>query len=70
MVRLSRKRRAEVIDKLAKTASEATQSADVVNAWRPLGVDPLSGGPDAFARYIKSELKRWGDVATAAGMKK
>ena len=43
---------------------------DVVAAWRPQGVDPLDGGPDELARLIASELKRWGDVATAAGLKK
>jgi tripartite-type tricarboxylate transporter receptor subunit TctC len=59
----------EVIDKLARAAHDATQSTEVVNAWRPLGVDPLSGGPEQFASYITSELKRWGDVATAAGLK-
>jgi tripartite-type tricarboxylate transporter receptor subunit TctC len=46
------------------------KSSDVVAAWRPQGVDPLDGGPDELARLIASELKRWGDVATAAGLKK
>jgi tripartite-type tricarboxylate transporter receptor subunit TctC len=60
----------EVIDKLARTVREAVKSGDVVAAWRPQGVDPLDGGPDELARLIASELKRWGDVATAAGLKK
>ena len=60
----------EVTDKLGKAVREAVQSPEVVNAWRPQGIDPISGGPDQFARYIASELKRWGDVATAAGLKK
>jgi tripartite-type tricarboxylate transporter receptor subunit TctC len=60
----------EVIDKLARTVREAVKSSDVVAAWRPQGVDPLDGGPDELARLIASELKRWGDVATAAGLKK
>jgi len=49
---------------------EAVKSSDVVAAWRPQGVDPLDGGPDELARLIAVELKRWGDVATAAGLKK
>jgi tripartite-type tricarboxylate transporter receptor subunit TctC len=60
----------EVIDKLARTVREAVKSGDVVAAWRPQGVDPLDGGPDELAGLIASELKRWGDVATAAGLKK
>jgi tripartite-type tricarboxylate transporter receptor subunit TctC len=60
----------EVIDKLARAVREAVKSGDIVAAWRPQGVDPLDGGPDELARLIASELKRWGDVATAAGLKK
>ena len=60
----------ETIDKLAKALHEARQSKDVIDALRPQGVDPLDGGPDEFARYIASELKRWDQVVTAAGLKK
>ena len=60
----------EAVDKLARALREAVKSPDVVAAWRPQGVDPLDGGPDELARLIASELKRWGAVATAAGLKK
>ena len=60
----------DIIDKLARAVSEATKSPEVVNAWRPQGIDPLSGGPEEFARHIASESKRWGEVAAAAGLKK
>jgi tripartite-type tricarboxylate transporter receptor subunit TctC len=36
----------------------------------PQGFDALSGGPEDFAKIIQSEIKRWGDVAQAAGLKK
>jgi tripartite-type tricarboxylate transporter receptor subunit TctC len=49
---------------------EAVKSNEVVAAWRPQGVDPLDGGPDELARLLGTELKRWGDVAAAAGLKK
>jgi tripartite-type tricarboxylate transporter receptor subunit TctC len=58
-----------VIDKLEHAVREAVRSPEVVNAWRSQGVDPLDGGPDDYARLIASELKRWGAVATAAGLK-
>jgi tripartite-type tricarboxylate transporter receptor subunit TctC len=60
----------DIVDKLARAASEAAASSEVIATWRPQGIDPLSGGPDAFGRHIASEIKRWGDVAQAAGLKK
>jgi tripartite-type tricarboxylate transporter receptor subunit TctC len=60
----------DVIDKLARAVREATAANEVVAAWRPQGIDPLSGGPEDFARHIVTESKRWGDVAAAAGLKK
>ena len=60
----------EIVDKLARVVREALQSNEVLAAWRPQGIDPLSGGPEEFARHIELESKRWGDVAAAAGLKK
>lgn len=60
----------DIVDKLARSASEATASPEVIATWRPQGIDPLTGGPDEFSRHITSEIKRWGDVAQAAGLKK
>jgi tripartite-type tricarboxylate transporter receptor subunit TctC len=59
-----------VIDKLAGAVREAMATSEVVAALRPQGMDPLSGGPDEFGRHIASEIKRWGEVAQAAGLKK
>jgi tripartite-type tricarboxylate transporter receptor subunit TctC len=60
----------DIIDKLARAAREALATSEVVTAWRPQGIDPLSGGPEEFARHIESESKRWSEVAQAAGLKK
>jgi tripartite-type tricarboxylate transporter receptor subunit TctC len=59
-----------VLDKLAGAVREAMATSEVVTALRPQGMDPLSGGPDEFGRHIASEIKRWGEVALAAGLKK
>jgi tripartite-type tricarboxylate transporter receptor subunit TctC len=59
-----------VIDKLAGAVRDAMATSEVVTALRPQGMDPLSGGPDEFGRHIASEIKRWGEVAQAAGLKK
>ena len=59
-----------IIDKLARAVAEAVASKEVVAAWRPQGIDPLSGGPEEFGHHIASEIKRWSAVAQAAGLKK
>src|SRR6476619_2356899 len=60
----------EIVDKLARATREALQSEDVLAALHPQGFDALSGGPEVFASIIQSEIKRWGEVAQAAGLKK
>jgi tripartite-type tricarboxylate transporter receptor subunit TctC len=59
-----------IIDKLGKAAMEATAAPEVAKAWEPQGILPLKGGPDDLGRYIASETRRWGEAATAAGLKK
>jgi tripartite-type tricarboxylate transporter receptor subunit TctC len=49
---------------------EATAAPEVAKAWEPQGILPLKGGPDDLGRYIASETRRWGEAATAAGLKK
>ena len=58
-----------VIDKLASAAQDTMHVPDVVATLGKQGVDPLSGGPQDFKRFIATELARWSDVARAAGLK-
>jgi len=60
----------DVVGKLSRAAQEAVKSPEVVAAWGPQGVDPMPGGAEDYARHLASEVKRWGDVAAAAGLKK
>jgi tripartite-type tricarboxylate transporter receptor subunit TctC len=60
----------EATGKLSRAAQEALKSPEVIAAWAPQGVDPMPGGPDDYARHLASEVKRWGDVVVAAGLKK
>jgi len=60
----------EVVDKLARATAEALASNEVLAALQPQGFDTLSGGPEDFAATIGREIKRWGEVAQAAGLKK
>jgi tripartite-type tricarboxylate transporter receptor subunit TctC len=59
---------AAVVGKLAPALREAVKAPEVVAAWRPQGVDPLDGGADALAKLNATELKRWTEVAAAAGL--
>jgi tripartite-type tricarboxylate transporter receptor subunit TctC len=58
------------IDKLARATAEALASNEVLASLHPQGFDALSGGPEEFATTIQREMKRWGEVAQAAGLKK
>jgi tripartite-type tricarboxylate transporter receptor subunit TctC len=61
---------APVIDKLSRAVREAIKSNDVIATWRPVGVDPRDGSADDLAALEATELKRWSEVAAAAGLKK
>jgi tripartite-type tricarboxylate transporter receptor subunit TctC len=60
----------EAVDKLARAVDEAIKADEVTKALTPLGIDVLGGTPAEFARYIDREMKRWDEVARAAGLKK
>jgi len=57
-----------IVDKLAAAAKQAVHSPAAIAALSKSGDDPLDGGPDEFAAFMKSEIARWNKVARAAGM--
>ena len=59
----------EIVDKLARAVGEAQKSDDVLKMLRTQGFDTISGGPDEFGGACGTEIKRWTDVAQAAGLK-
>ncbi len=60
----------DIVDTLARAANEALRADDVLAPLRAQGFEPIGGTPGEFGRYIDSELKKWADVASAAGLKK
>ena len=58
-----------IIDKLADAAPKAMQTPKAQEALRKQGFEPLNGGPDEFAAYIRRETVRWSEVAQAAGLR-
>jgi tripartite-type tricarboxylate transporter receptor subunit TctC len=57
------------IDKLASVADKAMHAPEAIETLKKQGFDPHGGGPDAFERYLRTEISRWSDVARAAGVK-
>jgi tripartite-type tricarboxylate transporter receptor subunit TctC len=59
-----------IIDKLAHVANEALKSNDVIEPLHKIGIEPVGGSPEDFARYIDAEVKKATDVAVAANLRK
>jgi tripartite-type tricarboxylate transporter receptor subunit TctC len=56
--------------KLAHIADMALKTDDVGGAMRRIGIDPVGGSPEDFARYIDAEVKKATAVAVAANLRK
>ena len=61
---------ADIADKLAAAAASSVASEAVVKAFRAQGIEPLTGGPAEYARYITTETAKWTDVVAKAGLAK
>jgi tripartite-type tricarboxylate transporter receptor subunit TctC len=58
-----------LVDKLHAEAKAAVATPDVAQQLIGLGVIPISSPPPAeLARYVKSEVARWGKVVQQAGL--
>ena len=44
------------------------RTPEAIETLRKQGYEPLDGGPDEFAAFIRSEITRWSKVARAAGI--
>ena len=60
----------ETVVKLSEAVNEALRSKEVETALRAQGFEPIGGSPEEFGRVIDGELKKWADVAVAAGLRK
>ena len=59
----------EVVNMLAQAMERALRDKAVVELLRQQGADPQFMGPEAFGRYVESEISRWSAVVRAAGIK-
>ena len=60
----------QIVDKLSASMNEALRTSEVQKALRAQGFETIGGSPADFGRTIASELKKWSDVVTAAGLRK
>lgn len=58
-----------IVDRLAAEIARAAELPDVKERFAGMGLEVTLLGPDAFRQYIAKELKKWGDVTKAAGIK-
>jgi tripartite-type tricarboxylate transporter receptor subunit TctC len=59
-----------IVDRLNAAMREVLQSPKVRKRLDADGVEVVASSPDEFARYVRSEIEKWGKVAVAAGIKK
>jgi len=59
----------EVVDKLAQALDRSLRDKSVVELLSKQGAEPQFMDSAAFARYVDSEIARWGGVVRAAGIK-
>lgn len=57
-----------VVDRLNAEIVKALQSPDVRSKLAVQGAEPLGSTPAEYAKYVKSELARWGQVVKASGV--
>jgi tripartite-type tricarboxylate transporter receptor subunit TctC len=58
-----------VLDRLNVEINRALGAADLRERFDAMSVEIVRGSREVFARYIDSELKRWGEVVRAANIK-
>jgi tripartite-type tricarboxylate transporter receptor subunit TctC len=58
-----------IIEKLAAANARAVRAPDVTEKLQNIGVDPVGGTTDEFAKLIARELPQWRDLVRAANIK-
>ena len=58
-----------IIDKLHAEMVKAMKTPELRERFAGVGADTIANTPDQFAAFIGAELKKWGEVIRAAGVK-
>ncbi|HEV7803898.1 MAG TPA: tripartite tricarboxylate transporter substrate-binding protein, partial [Burkholderiales bacterium] len=59
----------EIVMKLHDAVVKAVATPVVRERLVGVGADPLTMSPEEFARFIKTDIEKWGKLARAAGIK-
>jgi tripartite-type tricarboxylate transporter receptor subunit TctC len=60
---------APIVQRLSREIVEVLKQKDVTDRMLSEGTVPTPSGPEEFTAYIKSELKKWGEVVKMANIK-
>jgi tripartite-type tricarboxylate transporter receptor subunit TctC len=58
-----------IVDRLARIADDALKDDGVGGPLRRIGIEPVGGSPEDFARYINAEVKKATEVAVTANLR-
>ncbi len=56
-----------IIDKLNAAVNAAIKKPDIVKLWAEQGAAPMSMTPEAFDKYLRSDIVKWADVVKQFG---
>lgn len=57
-----------VISVLHNAIASGVQSKDMTDRFLALGVEPVGNTPEEFARFLTTEVRKWGDIVRRAGI--
>lgn len=60
---------APIVNRLVTEINAILKMPDVIERWRSMSMSPVESNPEAFGKFIDSEIKRWTGVAKAANIK-
>ncbi len=58
---------APIIDRLAEAMTHVVANPVLLDKFKTIGVDPLSGGPARLTSILKDDIVRWGPIVKASG---
>jgi tripartite-type tricarboxylate transporter receptor subunit TctC len=59
----------EIIHKMQAEVAKALASPELKASWASQGADPGGETPEQFTRFIKSEIRKWGEAVRKSGVK-
>ena len=56
-----------IVERLHKDVSSVVKSQDIRRQLSAVGIESVGGTPEQLAKYLRSEITKWGKVAKASG---